>query len=198
MFTPTQERILEFLLGNQEEHFSIRHVAKTLRLSYALTYHNIQDLLKRNILKKYSLPPAQIISLHDRLPSFILTNLEQKRAQHFLERYTWLQLYLQDVLRSAASPFFILLVFGSYAKGTMTNKSDIDLLTIAPTKRDIPHLEQALQHHTPIRKNTVTADIQQFLEMIKNPKTFNIGNESRKQHIILYGAEYYYQLLQKT
>ena len=196
MLTQTQEHILELLLSTQEEHFSIRHISRLLGKSYALTYNNIQDLVSKHILQKSSLPPAQIISLSNHLqPSFLLP-LEQKRAQKLLEKYAWADLYMRDVLRSAQFPFFVLLVFGSYAKESATPKSDIDLLAIVPSKKEIPLLEQTLRHYTPVKKNILIVDTQNFLDMIKNPKVFNVGNEARKHHIILYGAEIYYQLLE--
>lgn len=91
-----------------------------------------------------------------------------------------------------------MLVFGSYAKGTETKDSDLDLLIIAPTREDIPALEQAAQHYTKAKKGIVVVDVQGFIEMMKNPKTLNVGNEAKKHHIILYGAEQYYQLLKRA
>mgnify|MGYP001603464581 CR=1 FL=1 len=196
MLTQTQEHILELLLSNQEEQFSIRHVSRVLGKSYALTYNNIQDLVRKHILQTYSLPPAQIISLSNDIQPFFLIPIEQKKAKTFLEKYSWADLYMHDVLQAAPHPFFILLVFGSYAKQKVTAKSDIDLLAIVPSKQEIPLLEQTLGHYTPVKKNIVIVDTQNFLNMIKNPKAFNIGNEARKHHIILYGAESYYQLLE--
>lgn len=196
MLTQTQERILELLLSNQEEHFSIRHISRLLGKSYALTYNNIQDLVSKQILQKSSLPPAQIISISNNISSSFLLPVEQKRAQKLLEKYVWVDLYMHDVLQTAPYPFFILLVFGSYAKESATSKSDIDLLAIVPSKKEIPLLEQTLRQYTPVKKNILIVDIQNFLDMIKNPRAFNVGNEARKYHIILFGAEIYYQLLE--
>lgn len=41
---------------------------------------------------------------------------------------------LNDVLKSAENIFFILIVFGSYAKNSKTEKSDLDLLIIVQDK----------------------------------------------------------------
>ncbi len=196
MLTQTQEHILELLLSNQEEQFSIRHISRLLGKSYALTYNNIQDLVRKHILQTYSLPPAQIVSLSNNIQPFFLLPIEQNKAKMFLEHYSWINLYMRDVLQAAPHPFFILLVFGSYAKQKVTAQSDLDLLAIVPSKKEIPFLEQTLGHYTLVKKNIVIVDTRSFLDMIKNPKTFNIGNEARKHHIILYGAESYYQLLE--
>jgi len=34
--------------------------------------------------------------------------------------------------------------------------------------------------------------------MLSNPKSFNVGNEAKKNHVILYGAEQYYQMIKKA
>ncbi len=194
--TQTQEQILQLLLSRPDERFSIRNIARTLKKSYTLTYNNLQVLLKEGILEKQSIPPAQMIRLNEHAPTSVFVDMERKRTTAFLEQHSWIKLYLNDVLKNAA-PFFTMLVFGSYAKGTETKSSDLDILIIAPKKEDIPALEQAAQQYTKVKKGIVVIDANAFIEMIKNPKTLNVGNEA-KHHVILYGAEQYYQLLKQA
>jgi predicted nucleotidyltransferase len=197
MMTKTQEQILQLLLSQPEERFSIRRIARMLKKSYTLTYNNLQVLLKQRIVEKQAVPPAQMIRLNEQAPTSIFIDIERKRTEAFLEQHSWIKLYLNDVLKMA-TPFFIMLVFGSYAKGTETKASDLDLLIIAPTREDIPALEQTTQQYTRVKKGIMVIDGQGFIEMIKNPKTLNVGNEAKKYHIILYGAEPYYQLLKRA
>ena len=198
MITQTQEQILKLLLGKPEEHLSIRHIARLLCKSYALTYNNVQKLLKAGIVKAQAVPPAQIVRLSERAPASLLVAMEMKRTEDFIAKRSWLSLYLKDVLNSVENPFFVMLIFGSYAAGMETKRSDLDLLFIAPTNDDIPALEKAAQQYTNVKKGIVVADVKGFLEMIKNPKALNLGNEARKNHLIIYGAQEYYELLKKT
>ncbi|MCX6709026.1 MAG: nucleotidyltransferase domain-containing protein [Candidatus Woesearchaeota archaeon] len=198
MVTKTQEQILQLLLSQPEKQSSIRQIARTLNKSYTLTYNNLQALFKQGVVEKQELPPAQIISLSEKTPASLLVDIERKRTEAFLEKHPWLKLYLKDVLNAAEKPFFIMLAFGSYAKGTETKSSDLDLLVLAPAKEDIPAVEKALQQYTRVKKGIIVIDARNFVEMIKNPKTFNVGNEAKKHHIVLYGAEQYYQLLKKA
>ncbi len=197
MATKTQEQILQLLLSQPEEQFPIRQIARRLKKSYTLVYNNIQELFKNGIVKKQELPPAQIIKLSENIPTTQLISIEQKRTEIFLKKHQWLNLYIKDVLKAAEKPFFIILVFGSYAKGIETKVSDIDILFIAPTKEDIPNLENASRQYTQAKKSIFVVSAPDFTEMVKNPKTLNIGNEAKKHHIILYGAEQYYQLLER-
>ena len=86
ILTKTQEMVIQLLLENPDNQFSIRQIARALKKSYTLTYHNIQDLCKRAILAKRDLPPAQIITLHEKVPTLILTRIEQTRMREFLEK----------------------------------------------------------------------------------------------------------------
>ena len=198
MVTKTQEQILKLLLSKPEEQFSIRQIARLLGKSYALTYNNIQNLLKQGILRKEALPPAQIIRLNEQVPTGVLVDIEMGRAEDFLAKHSWINLYLKDVLRTVKRPFFVMLVFGSYAKGAETKGSDLDIFIIAPAKEDIPLLEKAAHQYTKVKKGILVVDVQGFLEMINNPKALNVGNEARKSHILLYGVEAYYELLKKA
>jgi predicted nucleotidyltransferase len=194
MSTRTQEQILQLLLGRPEERLSIRGIARLLGKSYTLTYNNVQGLVKQGFLEKQSIPPAQMIQIKESTPANVLVGVERKIAEFFLEKHSWIKLYLKDVL--GASPvFFIMLVFGSYAKGTQTKESDLDLLIIVPKKEDIPKMERAAQQYTQVKKGVIVVDAQNFTEMIKNPKELSVGNEAKKHHVLIYGAEQYYQLL---
>ncbi len=194
MLTKTQEQILKLLLSKPEEQFSIRQIARLLGKSYSLTYNNTQKLLKKGIVKAENVPPAQIIHLSEQAPIRLLVSMEGKRTEDFLEKHSWIALYLRDVLSATENPFFIMLVFGSYAKGRETKGSDIDILIITSAKEDFKTFETAAQQYTKIKKGIIVIDAQSFLEMIKNPKALNVSNEARKYHIILYGAETYYEL----
>lgn len=199
MLTKTQEQILAFLLGNPEEQLTIRGIAKRLSKSYTLVYNNIANLKKNGIIIKKEVPPGQIISLNEFAPTHIFISIELKRKKELLKSHPWIELMLEDILASTKSLFFILLVFGSYAKGTQTAKSDLDLLIIVQNKKDIKEIEDSVQKaYTKVKKGLNAIDINDFKEMVLNPNALNIGNEARKHHIILYGTEEYHQLLNKV
>lgn len=196
MVTKTQEQILQLLLSRPEERLSIRGIARLLGKSYTLTYNNVQGLVKWGFVEKQSIPPAQVIQLKEGIPTNVLVDIERKIAEIFLEKHPWIKLYLKDVL-NAAPPFFVMLVFGSYAKGTPTKNSDLDILIIVPAKENIPVMEKAAQQYTKVKKGIIVVDTQNFTEMIKNPEKLSVGNEAKKHHILIYGTEQYYQLLRK-
>lgn len=199
MMTHTQERILNFLLRHSEEQPSIRGIARGIKKSYTLTYNNLAALENEKIIKKRSAPPAQLIEISKTAPAHILTAIETGIKNEFLKKYPWAGLMLEDILSDAETPFFTILVFGSYAKERNTQKSDIDLLVIAPSKNQINEMKAVVNRaYAKTRKNIIIVDTVDFIGMISKPKSFNVGNEAKKNHIILYGAEQYYQLIKKA
>ena len=196
MLTKTQEHILVFLFNNHEGKFTIRGIARRLNKSYTLIYNNIADLCRKKILKKQSVPPAQIITLSEFAPIEVLIDIEFKKKRSLLEDCPWIKVMLKDMSMAAKNYFFILLVFGSYAKGNQTQKSDIDLLVIVQNKNDIKKIEDKLYGvYSKVKKGLNFVDIKGFMDMIKNANEFNIGNEAKRNHIILHGIEEYYRII---
>lgn len=195
MLTQTQKQILAYLIANPDDSLTIRGLAKKLNKSYTLTYNNIEDLKKKSLIIKQSIPPGQVIKINQFAPKEIIVDIEIIRKNQFLEKYKWIKLMLKDVLESA-HPFFILLVFGSYAKDMNKEKSDLDLLVIVKNKEDIMKLEDAFKKTQSMAKLSLNfVESAEFSEMTANPNKFNIGNEAKKNHIILHGAELYYGLV---
>ena len=194
----TQLKILKLLIEKQNEQFSMNRIAHILKKPYAHIYNLIQDLVKKKIVRLKPIPPAQIVLFSDSVPKDVLVTVEQFRTEEFLKKSSWLKLYMQDVARTAPHPFFILVIFGSYAKGTQTSKSDIDILMIIPNKEEMDIFEPATEHYTKVKKSVIIVDTEGFLEMVKNTTEFNVGNEARKHHFILHNIETYYDLLRRV
>ncbi len=199
MMTKTQERILNFLLKHPEEQPTIRGIARGIDKSYTLTYNNLSVLEKQKIIKKKSVPPAQQVMISETAPPDVLISAELGIKNEFLKKHPWAELMIEDILSSSETPFFTVIVFGSYAKEKHTPKSDIDLLIITSSKNQINGMQAAVKRaYTKIKKSIVVVDANNFIDMLSKPKAFNVGNEARKNHIILCGAEQYYQLIKKA
>lgn len=195
--TKTQLAIIKLLL-TKKEPLNIRGLSRELKKSYALVYNNLQDLVKKEIISFQSLPPTQIVTLNETISKELLIFAEKEKTTDFLHQNKWGQLFTKDIISSTASVFFILLVFGSYAKNKATKKSDLDLLAIVPKKEDIPFLETSINKtYTKVKKQIIVIEEKDFLEMVKNSRQFNVGNEAVENHLILCGFEQYYSLLEK-
>ncbi|MFH1682819.1 MAG: nucleotidyltransferase domain-containing protein [Candidatus Woesearchaeota archaeon] len=193
--TKTQLDILGLLLTTDKPQ-SIRGIAKELKKSYSLTYNNLKDLQKREIIYKKDIPPAQIIELNKNAPTEIFIEAENELKRKFLKKHKWMQVFLNNLLADSRQSFFILIVFGSYSKGKQNKNSDLDLLAIVPSPESVDKMESALNKiYTQVKKHVVIITSEQFVEMIKKPEELNVGNEAKQNHLLLYGTEQYYQLI---
>src|SRR3989338_5052188 len=90
---------------------------------------------------------------------------------------------------SKQTNFFILIVFGSYAKNKATERSDLDLAVIIEseqTKKEIAPLLETIKRRElkPIDYHLFTRS--EFLEMLKADYE-NMGKQIYKNHLIYYG-----------
>ena len=98
---------------------------------------------------------------------------------------------------SRHTPFFILLVFGSYAKGKANSKSDLDVALIVESPQTKKEIIPALE--TVKRRELLGIDyhiftVGEFLEMLRaGPE--NVGKEIYRDGIICHGAIAYYSII---
>ena len=98
---------------------------------------------------------------------------------------------------SKQTDFFILIIFGSYAKNKATEKSDLDIAVIVEseqTKKEIiPLLETVKRREIkPIDYHVFTRN--EFLEMLK-AEYENVGKQIYKNNLIYYGFIEYCNLI---
>ena len=195
MLTPTQKDILCLLFKNKEKSWSILALTKQLKKSYPLVFNNIKHLENREILRKEAIGPSQIIRIHEKTPRSLFLEIELERRERFFKKHPSIKVFVSEFLKHAEHPFFILLLFGSYAKGEEKKDSDLDLILITKTKEDT--LEKNLrQTYMKVKKSLIHIDAQDWKEMRKNTREMNVGNEAEKEKIILYGIEQFYHLEQ--
>jgi len=199
MLTKTKEKQIQWILAHPDDKVSISGLSIATGTAYPQTYNNVKDLVKQNILTIKNIPPSQVPQIDPKAPVDILLSVEAKTKQEFFQKYVWVELMLKDILDYTRDYFFILVVFGSYAKATQNSKSDLDLLLIVPSKEKISLFENAMNKiYTKIKKNVVIVTTEQFLDMIQKSNEFNVGNEAKKYNVLLYGAEQWYNLMRKV
>lgn len=199
MLTATQTEIMGYLFRNKEGKLSIRGLAQKLGKSYTLVYNNLLGLEKLGIIKKYDLPPAKIVEFSDAAPLKTVFQIELNITNEFFNKYPWAELLVHDVMSAASDPFFVIALFGSYAKGTANKKSDLDILLIARDRAKVEEIERLISKaYTPMKKGIVSVLSTEFMEMVANAEKINVGNEAKKHHVLLYGAEHFHQMLAKA
>ncbi len=93
--------------------------------------------------------------------------------------------------------FFILIVFGSYAKNKATAKSDLDVAIIVDseqTKKDIAPYIETIKRREILKLDYHAFTIYELLEMLKS-EFENIGKQIYKNNLVYYGFIEYIHLI---
>jgi len=126
-----------------------------------------------------------------------LAYIESLRAEDFFKKHKDIMVFVDEILKKMEG-FFTLLIFGSYAAGKETKDSDIDVLMIIERTEDADKEEKFLNSIADIYLNkhhTMVIGKESVKEMIRESK-LNVINETLNRHIMLFGAEDYYRLMQ--
>lgn len=106
---------------------------------------------------------------------------------------------LKQITDLIKTPFYCLVVGGSYAEGKQKPSSDIDIAIIIPDCEAKKAFESALKRGELIipEVHGFVFTSEEFYQMLVN-KEYNFGKELARKHILIYGTEAYYKILFET
>ena len=186
-----KQKILRFLIENKEKAFSMYELSKILKMDYKLLYINIKKLEKEESIEVENLKSQKRCSFNDRFNDDVFT-VENERRNDLLKKKEFKAIY--DKLKGISKQF-ILLLFGSHVKRTVTKNSDIDLLLISNSE-DAKLIEEKLEI-LPLKIHLTPMTYESFINMLKT-KEQTVVSEALKKNIILSGIEDYYRLIKNA
>lgn len=196
--TKTSTEILIHLSSHIRQSFTVRQIAEAINKDYKISHVMTMRLAKQNYIIAEKKPPVTYCKLNIKGNSSFLAYIEAIRANRFFAKNRDLQILVNALLSKVLSPFFTIILFGSYVKGTASKKSDLDVLFIIPEKtmeKEITSAVGSIEHISPIGIHETTLTSQEFADLLKQ-KTANIAWEAVDQRIVPYGAEAFFKMLE--
>lgn len=198
------KRLIRLFYDDPNHSYSIRNLAQKLNMAYSYVYGQVNTLAQKGVLKKKKLGAAIYCSLNygnDDLLKWLI-EIEGDSFEEFLKIEKKLSKPLRELRdRLPERTNFNLLsaiLFGSYAKGNATPKSDLDLFFIVSSKNHYRELIESesisLSRRYRININPVMAEPMEFVKMIR-AKEPNLAHEIIRNKIILYGREKFWELV---
>jgi hypothetical protein len=181
--------ILKLLLGRKEEKFTIRQIAKTLKINYRTAYENVILLEKDGLISVTKAGNSKLCEFSGKFNQDVF-KAEYSRRQELLRNKDFLVFH--DSLTELRFPF-IALLFGYHVKGNAGKHSDIDILTIGGDEREIKAAVRLL----PDKIHLTSISYESFIKMAKS-REFTVVSEALKNNIILIGIEEYYRLMKNA
>lgn len=181
-------KIINYLGKQGGKHFTMLELSKLIHVPYASFYRTIQrmgDVLTLEVLGK-----SKIISLKTKNPivkSLLAVSSDEERKE-FLKK--------QPIIKKIASELDTndaVVLFGSYAKGKETEKSDIDVLIINKEgKKSLSFSKYEVLFNKKINPLFITP--KEFTNMLKDAEE-NLAKQAVKNHIILHNPERFWGLV---
>lgn len=195
MLTKNQFKIMEVFVSNITTVFSIREIARILNMNNSLAHRSIKPLIEKNILNKND---KGFLHLNYKENHEIISFVEYIRRNIFLEKNKTINLLKKDIVKNLPYEYFVFLIFGS----TVTNSKprDLDLLLIIEKTNEIEQAEKYLYNiiqNYNLNSEILVISFESVFEMLKSRDDKNVMNEVLNKHIILYGAELFYKLINK-
>jgi len=197
MLTHCEQKIMEILLPQPFKAYSVKRISKLISSSYALTYDSTKALQRKNLIKakKIGNSLACNVNLAAEPRSLAISSLIYSNKLLNKVKFGFI---IDEIREKLSDSIYIMILFGSYAKGTATIKSDVDLLFVVQNEADIGKTKKRIraiisETNISIEFEVITAEwlIKMFGE--KN----SVGREVLNVSIILHGAEQYYSMVNK-
>ena len=174
---------------NLNNEITIRQLSKESKVPYTTTYRLIKNNKEIfNINQKGNIKLCSL-NFKDNITKNYLILSERKEADFFIKRQPQFKVLKEELPRGDYS----LILFGSRAEGKNREKSDVDLCIINKDgKKNINFSKFELLFKLEI--NPIYLSNKEFKQMLREREQ-NLAKEIIKKHIILYGEEYFWNLV---
>ncbi len=197
MHLQTENRIIGHLLKTPFEAKNLHQIAAEIKASYITVHTSAPILVKHKVIKIHKQGKAHLTSIDfDHAPLERLTSAMLSEKENYCKRNPAFTLLVRNIEENMADLFYILVLFGSYARGDQKKKSDVDLLFIIPTSENEQEYQEKINkilklHTLPIDFKIAT--LQDFKEMLD--ERYTVGRSILQQSIILFGIDQYYAMV---
>ena len=189
--------------GNPKAELSIREVAKRLRATYSFVYESVDRMAKEGIIAVAVKGRAKMcmLNLGNDKARALLAIHSVNRKEDFLKKNRLVgELLSEFVSRLAGEGVYSVVLFGSYAKGSASATSDVDLLVVGVSKAKLDGKVGAEANSLEARYgkevNAVVLDKVMFLKSLRSQEVTAV-NEALADHVILYGFERFWELVRE-
>jgi predicted nucleotidyltransferase len=181
---------LVYVLGmNLDNEMTIRQLSIDSKVPYTTTYRLIKlnkSLFNVNLKGNIKLCS---LNLEDNITKNYLILAERFEANKFLKKNVVIKALISDLIKGN----YALILFGSRVESTHREKSDVDICVINKDgKKFIDFHKFELIHKLEV--NSLFFSRKEFKLMLKE-KDHNVGKEILRKHIILYGEEYFWNVI---
>lgn len=199
VFSDTGIEILKLLTSNLTKDFTILKIAQYTGKTNRLTYSTVKRLEKEHMITIQKKANLRLCRLSLENPQMIAL-IESLRWLDFTQKDPEVGLLVSDIVSKSDLPYYTLAIFGSYAQGTVTERSDLDMLLVIPDRKFEGSIEAAVNSARALSNvslHDVVVTYAEFAEMLRERK-INVAKQLLEDRYVGYGAEAFYTLLRRS
>ncbi|MBL7055664.1 nucleotidyltransferase domain-containing protein [Candidatus Woesearchaeota archaeon] len=185
-------KLVQTLGKNINNEIPIRQLSKESKIPYTTTHRLVKNNKNLfNITQKGNIKLVAL-NLKDNITKNYLILAERKESDNLLKKESQFRVLKEEIPKED----YALILFGSRAEGKSREKSDVDLCIINKDgKKNVNFSKFELLFKLEI--NPIYLSNKEFKQMLKEEEQ-NLAKEIIKKHIILYGEEYFWNLIWKN
>jgi predicted nucleotidyltransferase len=177
------------VLGKNTDSITTRQLSIDAKIPYTTTLRNINNNKQLFLITKKGNIKLITLNYNDDILKNYLILAERYVAEEFLIKYPELKILKSNLEKGNYS----IILFGSRAEETNRKNSDVDLCIINKDgKKNISFAK--FESLFKITVNPMFISKLEYEQMLKE-KEHNLANEIIKKHILLYGEEYYWNIV---
>ena len=179
-------KIINFFGKNIDDSFTMHELSHKLKIPYASFYRTISGMQDMLIKKKKGQAYTIEVNTNEPVIKSYLAIASEEEKKEFLTKHP-----IISKISESLPPKDVVVLFGSYAKGTEMEQSDIDILIINKGgKKTVSFSKYEMLFKKKI--NPVFIKFAEFKKMLKE-KEENVGKQALKTHIILSNPEKFWE-----
>ncbi len=199
-------KIIGLMRKELDKGLTILEISKQLKIGYRPAYNHITEMGEEQIIQIEKIGSSKQCKLNLDSPKtrHLLESLDLVRKEEIYRNNPRIKSVIENLISKLTEKFISeihsIVLFGSYAKGTATKQSDIDLLFIVNDLRNkilresIERECASYQYSHNIKVSSLITNIEEFKKMLKS-KEMNVGKESRGHGVSLYGHEMFWRII---
>lgn len=199
-------KIIGLMRTEFDKGLTILKISKQLKIGYRPAYNHINEMEKERMIQIEKIGSSKQCKLILTEPKtrHLLESLDIARKERLYKENPKLKTILESLIPKLTEQFISeihsIVLFGSYAKGTATKQSDIDLLFIVndlknkKLRESIERESASYQYSHNIKVSPLITDIQELKKMLK-AKELNVGKEVKEFGVSLYGHEMFWRVV---
>lgn len=182
---------------------SIREIAKRLKATYSFVYAAVGKLAEEGVIGVDVKGSAKMCSLNlssDKAKALLGLHSVGRKEEFVKKNRLVGEILSEFVKKIAGGDIYCIILFGSYAKGSASERSDIDLLVVGASKEKLDNRVSAEANSVEARYgkevNAIVIDNVMFLRSLKSEEVTAV-KEAVSSHIVLFGFERFWELVRE-